>query len=137
MTETENTEVIRRAYDNFKSGDIPGLLSLFAEDITWTYPEIPNVPFARSRNGRTEVADFFFTLNEVAQCLDFTPREYTPAGTKVITQGTYTFRVRETGRTYTCEFAHFFELKNGQVKNFQEYTDTAANMIAYEKAMIA
>jgi ketosteroid isomerase-like protein len=137
MTEPENTNVIRSAYDNFKTGDIRGLLNLFAEDIQWTYPTIPNVLYARNHQGRADVANFFSTLNDVAECTDFSPRTYTAAGDQVITQGSYTFRVRENGRSYTCEFAHFFELKNGMVQNFQEYSDTAAVMIAFEKAMSA
>ena len=130
MSEPENTNVIRQAYDNFQTGNIPALLQLFAEDITWNYPDTPSVPYAGNKQGRDQVAQFFASLNEAAECLVFDPREYTASGEKVIAQGSYTFRTREGGREYTCEFAHVFVVRDGVIRQFQEYADTAATMLA-------
>jgi hypothetical protein len=137
MSEPENTKVIRQAYDNFQTGNIPALLQLFAEDIGWNFPATPGVPYAGNRQGSDQVAQFFAQLNEAAECLDFNPREYTASGEKVVAQGTYTFRTRDGGREYTCEFAHVFAVRDGVICQFQEYADTAAIMVAYQKAMAA
>ena len=44
MSEQENVAVVRRAYGNFKGGDIGGILDSLTDDVDWRLPEMAHVP---------------------------------------------------------------------------------------------
>jgi ketosteroid isomerase-like protein len=137
MSEQENTALVQQAYNNFKTGNIQGLLGLLSDDVEWQLPEIENVPFAGKRTGRSAVGEFFASVAETQEVLQFEPREFVAQGDKVVSLGRYRWRVKATGREHGSDFAHVFTIRNGQVVGFQEYTDTAAAAKAFQKAMRA
>lgn len=137
MSEQENIELVRQAYQNFKTGDIQALINLTSEDITWQLPEIENVPFSGRREGHGQVAEFFSLLSGDQDVLQFEPREFVAQNDKVVALGTYNWRVKATGREYGGEWAHVFTVRDGKVSGFQEYMDTAAATAAHQKAASA
>ena len=137
MSEQENTELVKKAYGNFKTGDIQGLLNLLSEDVTWQLPEIENAPFSGRRQGRAQVAEFFTSLANDQDTLQFEPREFIAQNDKVVALGTYSWRVKTTGREYGGEWAHVFTIRDGKVTGFNEYMDTAAATAAHQKAASA
>jgi ketosteroid isomerase-like protein len=76
MSDTTNLEIVRSGYEKFGSGDIPGLLKLFSNDIKWTVPEIENAPFAGSRSGTEGVGEFFKQLSSAEDITSFEPTEF-------------------------------------------------------------
>src|SRR5215813_9907753 len=137
MSEQENVNLVQQIYNDFKTGNLEGLLSKIDPNILWELPEIQNVPFAGKRNGRDAVADFFSLVNSSQEALRFEAMGYIAQGDRVVSLGTYEWRVYETGRTFTANFAHVFTILNGSVTEFTEYTDTALAEHAYQKAMSA
>ena len=133
MSAQENIKVVQQAYDNFKTGNIPSLLNLFAEDIEWVLPEIENVSFSGKRRGRGEVGKFFASVNEQQEALQFEPRDFVAQGDRVVALGRYTWRIKSTGRKTESDFAHVFTVRNGRVVRFQEYMDSASIAAAYRK----
>jgi ketosteroid isomerase-like protein len=132
-----NKSIVSQAYNNFKAGNIEALLNLFADDITWTLPEMYGVPFAGARTGRADVAEFFAAVGAAQDSLQFEPRELIAEGDKVIALGSYTWRVKANNRKFTSDFAHAWTIRNGKAIAFHEYMDTAACRDAYQKAMSA
>ncbi|HEY0320268.1 MAG TPA: nuclear transport factor 2 family protein [Pyrinomonadaceae bacterium] len=137
MSEKENIEVVQKAYQSFKSGNIPALLNLLSDDVTWQLPEMENVPFGGLREGREQVAEFFATLGGSQESLSFEPREFVAQNDKVVGLGRYTWRARANGREYGGDWAHVFTVRDGRITGFQEYTDTAAAVAAHQKAAAA
>lgn len=131
MSEQENIKLVQQAYENFKSGDIQSLLGLLADDVSWQLPEIENVPFAGKRQGRESVGQFFSTVAGSQDVKSFEPREFVAQGDKVVALGSYTWRVKSTGREFGGEWVHVFTIRDGKVTGFHEYTDTAAAAAAY------
>ena len=43
------------------------------------------------------------------------------------------FRVKTTGGTWACEWAHAMTVRDGKIASFREYTDTAAIAGAFGK----
>lgn len=76
MNEQENTRIVRRSYELFKSGDIQALLDLFSEDIDFQLPEIDNVPFSGKHKGREATARFFKLVSESQDVLEFNLQEF-------------------------------------------------------------
>ena len=132
-----NTEIIQKGYECFGTGDIPGLLALFAEDIEWTVPEIENAAFAGNRTGTDAVARFFTELTEAEDITRFEPLEFIAEGDKVVVLGESESTVRATGRTYQTDWVHVFHVHDGKVKEFQEFFDNAAATRAFQKTAAA
>lgn len=137
MSEQENIGIVQQIYNDFKTGNIPGLLSRLADDVTWKLPEMEGVPFGGKRAGRDAVGEFFALVGANQEPLQFEPREFVAQGDKVVSLGFYEWRVKPTGREFSGDFAHVFTIRNGKVSDFREYTDTAAAAGAYQKAMRA
>ena len=127
MAENENVQVVRDAYAAFQRGDIPGLLGLMSEDVTWDTPGATDViPYAGSKRGREGVAGFFSALAGSERITHFEPREFTAQGDRVIVEGNYKGSVISTGRGYDIDWLHVFRIADGKIKSFREYIDTAA-----------
>lgn len=134
MNEQNNIEIVRAAYQNFKSGDINTLLGQMSDDVNWDFLDIENVPFAGKRSGIESVAQFFSILGDSQEALEFNPQEFIPQGEKVVVLGNFRWRVKSTGNEYGGDWAHVFTLRDGKIVKFKEYMDTAAASRAYQKA---
>jgi uncharacterized protein len=134
MSEQDNVEVVRRAYENFKTGDIGALMGQMAEDVDWRLPEIEGAAFAGARKGRGQVSEFFTSLADAQDSLSFEPREFVAQGDKVVALGVYNWRVKATGREYGGDWAHVFTVRDGKVAGFHEYMDSAQAEAAYKQA---
>ena len=62
MSQSSAAELIRSGYEAFAAGDIPGVLAIFADDISWTIPG--RSPLAGVYTGHDEVLGFFGQLME-------------------------------------------------------------------------
>jgi ketosteroid isomerase-like protein len=131
MSEQESLTVVRRAYENFKGGDISALLDSLTDEVDWRLPEMQNVPFAGERSGRERVGGFFSELADSQESLSFEPREFVAQGDKVVALGSYRWRVKKNGREYGGDFAHVFTVRDGKIAGFHEYMDSAAATAAY------
>jgi hypothetical protein len=134
MNEDTNTKIVQEGYEKFGSGDIEGLLNLFADDITWTVPKIENAAFAGKRKGKSAVGDFFSELNEAEDIQRFEPLEFIAQGDKVMVLGESAVTVKTTGKSYETEWVHVFHLRDGKVTEFKEFFDTAAASKAFQLA---
>ncbi|HEY6189949.1 MAG TPA: nuclear transport factor 2 family protein [Pyrinomonadaceae bacterium] len=131
----QNKQLVTQAYERFKSGDIRALLGLLSDDVAWQLPETENVPFSGKRSGREQVAQFFQSLGESQDVLQFEPQELIADGDKVVSLGQYKWRVKATGREYGGDWAHVFTVRDGKITGFHEYMDTASAAAAYQKAL--
>ena len=131
MSDQDNVAVVRRAYENFKGGDIKGILDSVTDDVDWRLPDMEGVPFSGGRRGRESVGGFFSQLAESQDSLSFEPREFVAQGDKVVALGTYRWRVKKTGREYGGDWAHVFTVRDGKIAAFHEYMDSAAAVAAY------
>ena len=131
MSEQENVAVVRRAYENFKGGDVGGILDSLTDEVDWRLPEMENVSFSGGRKGREGVAGFFSELAESQDVVSFEPREFVAQGDKVVALGSYRWRVKKNGREYGGDWAHVFTVRGGKIAGFHEYMDSAAANAAY------
>lgn len=57
-----NAELLRTGYENFAAGDVPAVLAIFSEDITFKIPG--ENPVAGDYTGHDETVGFFQQLGE-------------------------------------------------------------------------
>jgi ketosteroid isomerase-like protein len=131
MPEQENVQLIRRAYENYKTGDLQAVLGAFAESVEWIQPQVEGISFSGKRRGRNQVAEFFATMSDAQAPIRFEPQEYIAQGDRVVALGHYRWHAKATGREWESDWAHVYTIRDGQVTRFQEYTDTALAAVAY------
>jgi ketosteroid isomerase-like protein len=131
MPEQENVQIVKTAYDAFKSGDIPSLLNLLAENVEWIQPGPPEtIATAGERHGPEQVAQYFALVNETFNVEQFEPQEFIAQGEKVVVLGHYRRRVKATGKLDESEWVHVFTVRGGKIEKHRAYADTAATLAA-------
>lgn len=137
MNETNNLRIVKEGYEKFGSGDIEGLLSLFADDINWKTPTVEGADFTGERNGLAEVTDFFARLGESEEFSNFEPTEFIADDDKVVVLGRSAGKILGTGNDFETDWVHIFTVSDGKITGFHEFFDTAAMNRAYQKATAA
>ena len=137
MNEQENTKLVQKTYELFKSGDIETLLGMYSDDISWETPKVENSPFGGKISGREKVAEFFTTLDKHEEFSVFEPTEFIAQGDKVVVLGHSKARVKSTNKELTLEFAHIVTVADGKISGFYEFFDTSAAARAYAAAQAA
>jgi ketosteroid isomerase-like protein len=131
VSERENARLVQQAYQSFKTGDIERLLDSLDTDVQWRLPEMANVPFAGKWQGREAVEQFFSTVAQAQDAIEFEPEEFIAQGDKVVALGRFAWRVRATGKQFRADWAHVWTVRRGKVTRFNEYTDTVAAIRAH------
>jgi ketosteroid isomerase-like protein len=126
MNEEQNLDIVRRGYDAFGRGDIPGLLSLLDAQVSWVTPGPADLPTAGTRQGHQAVREFFGTLSNLGDILRFEPKDFIAQGDRVVVLGDDTTRVKATGKSVEFRWAHVFTVRSGKVVAFEEIGDVSA-----------
>ena len=121
----ENVQIVRGLYEAFGNGDVPGVLSKFANDIEWR--EADNFIYADGNPyvGPTAVLEGVF-MKFATGWDNFAvhPDSILSAGDQVIALGTYTGTYKKTGKSVRAQMVHVWDIKEGMAVKFQQYTDT-------------
>jgi uncharacterized protein len=133
MNEQQNVKLVQQAYECFGRGDIQGVLNSLSDQVEWRTPKPEGVPFGGEYRGRDGVARFFSELSQHEEITHFEPREFVAQGDSVVVHGYYASRVKATGRKAESEWVNWFTIRNGKVVKFQQFHDTAAALVAYQK----
>jgi ketosteroid isomerase-like protein len=134
LNEETNTQLIQQAYQSVKTGDIPSFLNILAENVLWILPDMANVPFAGTWQGREQVGQFFRRMVEVQDIVEFEPEEFIAKGEKVVVLGHFTMRVKATGKPSCSQWVHVWKVDEGKISYMREYVDTLAVSRAYSPA---
>jgi uncharacterized protein len=127
-----NVEATKKGYECFQRGDIPSLIrDLLDDNCIWISPgPSDKLPWAGTFKGKHEIANFFAQVGEHLEFSEFAPREMIEQGETVVVLGTLAGRAKKTGKAVKNEWAHVFKFRQGKVVFFQEYIDTAADVMS-------
>jgi ketosteroid isomerase-like protein len=121
ITMSDNVGVIRRGYEAFAAGDIPTVLGLFDDGITWYTPD--TVRFGGRFVGPAEVTTFFSTLPENFKELNVVPLTYVDRGDTVVVLGRHN-AISAAGIAFELPWVHVWTFSNGKATSFNEHFDT-------------
>jgi uncharacterized protein len=134
MNDQENLKTIHEVYAAFARDDVPAVLNLLTEDVEWFTPGPPTIiPYAGSRSGSQQVAQYFKDFNQAVEITAFEPRQFFAQADQVVVLGNYSGRVRTTDRVINSEWAHAFTLRDGKIAKFRGYEDSAAVVAAFSR----
>ena len=118
-----NKEIVESGYKCFETGDIPGLLGTFDENIEWT--EAEGFPHGGTYRGANAIVEnVFMNLGSEWEGFAAVPDEILDAGDSIVALGHYSGKYNATGKSMKVPFAHVWTLRDGKIVKFVQYTDT-------------
>ncbi len=119
----DNKQIIENGYKCFATGDIPGLLGTFDENIEWT--EAEGFPYGGTYTGANAIVEnVFMKLGTEWEGFSAVPDELLDAGETIVALGHYSGKFNKTGKSMKVSFAHVWTLRGGKIVKFVQYTDT-------------
>ncbi len=137
MNEQENTKLVKRVYELFKSGDVEGFLNMFSDDVSWETPKVENTPFNGKISGKENLVNWITAYSEAEEMTVFEQDEFIAQGDRVVMLGHCETRTKSTNKEYATNLVHIMTVKDGKVTGFLELFDTAAAEKAYTSAQAA
>jgi ketosteroid isomerase-like protein len=127
-------ELVQKGYDYFAKGDVAGIVSIYADDSTFT-PQMGlegKAPLVTPKGTfrKAELTGFFAALSQELDFTQWENRQWVADGNTVIVLGYYAGRNKRTGKPFQSEFCHVLSVAGDKVKSFKEFTDTAAALEA-------
>lgn len=122
----DNVAIIRKLYDAFAVGDVPGVLRAMSPSIVWN--EAENFPYADGNpyKGPEAVANgVFMRCGTEWDGFTVTIDEILDGGETVVALGRYSGVYKTTGKAMNAQLAHVWRIRDGKIAQFQQYTDTA------------
>jgi ketosteroid isomerase-like protein len=120
-------DLLRGLYEAFGRGDMGTVLGTMDPSISWR--EAEGNPYRMDGVawvGPNEIVEnLFVKLGTEWDGFTVTPAKFLESGDQVIVEGRYTGTYKATGKSIDAQFCHVWDVKNGKVMAFQQYTDTA------------
>ena len=123
-----NIDLVKLAYANFASGNVPGVLALFDNAIEWH--ECKGMPFVNGNGIYTGpdaiVTNVFMNLPVFFDGFNIAVNEIFGADDKVVMVGYYQGTNIATGNPFKANATHVWTVKDGKLVHFFQAVDTAA-----------
>jgi hypothetical protein len=118
-----NLNIIVDHYTASARQDLASMMAEVAPDVRWT--EMAGFPCAGTWVGPEQVVDHVFkALGNEWIDYRFELAELIDAGDRVIGVGLYSGTYKKTGKSMKARVVHIWQLKEGKIVQFEQFTDT-------------
>jgi ketosteroid isomerase-like protein len=116
-------ELIKQAYIYLEEKDIPHYFSLMSPDVELYQTE--ELPWGGHYRGFDESKVF---LSKIFPLIDSSVEisHYIPAGDQIVAIGKTSGVAKQTGKTFSCNLAHVWTVKEEKIVRLEVYIDTEA-----------
>jgi hypothetical protein len=121
----DNATTIRGIYEAFARGDVPAVLGALHEQVEWNEAEhVTYWPGGAFIGPQAVVTGVFARIIQDIPNFSIDVRRIVAAGDAVLVEARYRGTVNATGKSLDAQVAHVWDLRDGKVVRFQQYTDT-------------
>lgn len=118
-----NYDIIKAHYAGSDTGDLDAMLAPLDANTAWT--EMAGFPCAGTYHGPDAIVqNVFAALGQDWDGYTLTVDRVLDAGDTIVGVGTYTGVYRKTGKKMEARVTHVWDLKDGKVVRFEQFTDT-------------
>ncbi len=118
-------DIVRGVYDAFARGDVAAVLGVFDPKIEWREADGFLLADRNPYVGPQAVAEGVFQpLVRDVEHFTVVPENVIDAGATVVVEGRYRGTMKATGTPIDAQFAHVWQVRDGKIIRFQQYTDT-------------
>ena len=124
MEDTES--IVKKLYAALARGDVAGAVALMSPRIEWL--EAEHTPYYTGLViGPDEVVETVLKpVNKDFENFAVTEQDYITQGSRTAAIGVYRGLRRQTGRELRAHFVHVWEVIDGKIVRFTQYTDSGA-----------
>lgn len=116
-------DVIKAHYAGSDNGDLAAMMAPITDRTSWT--EMAGFPYAGTYVGRDAiVAGVFQRIGAEWDGYSFALERLVDGGDTVVGIGTYSGTYRKTGKPMSARVVHVWDVKDGKVVRFEQFTDT-------------
>lgn len=120
---TNNIDIIRRHYEGSKTKDMGAMMGPISSRTKWT--EMEGFPCAGTYTGPDEIiTNVFAVLGSEWEDYTFSLERLIDGHDSIVGIGTYTGTYKKTGKPVTARVTHIWDLADGKVVQFEQFTDT-------------
>lgn len=120
---SRNYEAIEAHYAGSDAKDLGRMMAPVTETTAWT--EMAGFPCAGTYVGPEAIlAGVFKRIGEEWDGYDFTLERLIDGGDAIVAVGTYSGIYRSTGKPMTARVVHVWDMADGKVLRFEQFTDT-------------
>lgn len=133
-SDSDATVPVHRLFEAFGAGNMDGILSVLAENITVKAgnPEhASKVPWYGTYQGQSGAQDFFTGLASNVETEAFAVEDIVEDGSLAFAFGHLRHRIPATGRVFESDWALRCEVTDGKITHYQFFEDTAAAQDAF------
>jgi ketosteroid isomerase-like protein len=119
-------DLVKDLYAAFGRGDVAAVLGAFDAAIEWQ--EAEGVVYADGNpyvGPQAVAAGVFGRILADVDNFAIRPVNIIDGGDTVVSEGRYTGTCRATGTPLDAQFAHVWQVRDGKIVRFQQYTDTS------------
>ena len=121
-----NVELVKEAYSNFATGNVPAVLALFDPAIEWR--ECKGMPFVKGDGvfigSESIVENVFMNLPVFFDGFNISVSELFGTENKVVMVGYYQGTNKATGNYFKANATHVWSVKDGKLTHFFQAVDT-------------
>lgn len=118
-----NYEAIEAHYVASTRKDLSAMMAPITNETRWT--EMEGFPYAGTYVGRDAVlAGVFKRIGEEWSDFRFTLERLVDGGTTIVGIGAYSGRYKDTCKAIAVRTVHVWDMDNGKVVRFEQFTDT-------------
>jgi ketosteroid isomerase-like protein len=121
----ENVEIVRGAYADFNSGNVPGVLGRLADNVEWIEPGGGSSPSGTFNGPDAVGSEVFAAVPEKFDEFSAEPADFTDDGDRVTVTGRFNGKAK-SGAELDAAFEHTYELEDGKVTRFENKPDMEA-----------
>jgi hypothetical protein len=119
----QSVEFLKGLYAAFGRGDVPAVLSGFADDIEWY--EAEGMPYGGLyRGGNAVLQNVFGPIATDVEGFAVTAEEFVGSGDTVAAVVRYTGTGKVTGKTLDVPVVHLWDIRDGKITRFRQFIDT-------------
>ncbi|MEO5648057.1 MAG: nuclear transport factor 2 family protein [Chitinophagaceae bacterium] len=126
MTNPANEQIVQQLFTSYLKGDLTGVVALLDPAVVWLEPGSPDIPFAGTFTGLTNVEKMLGMEGQLLKVTSFVPKAYFSNENIVIVLGADSANVLATGKSYSTDWTMEFTLANGKIIRVQTFMDTNA-----------
>ena len=124
MNIEQNKALALEFFARFSANDIPGVLDLLADDLSWWSAGKPELVPVTGLRDKKHIARVFNSMGEqLEQGLTMTVKGLTAEGDKVAAE-VESFGHLRNGRVYNNEYHFLLTMRDGRIAAVKEYYDT-------------
>lgn len=118
-----NLEIIRAHYRGSDHKDLDAMMAPITDATAWT--EMAGFPYAGTYVGRDAIIDGVFRrIGEEWDGYTFSLERLVDGDATIVGIGTYSGVFRKTGKAMSVRVTHVWDLSDGKVTRFEQFTDT-------------